>query len=268
MGTPTITQLFDLSGKCAVVTGGGSGIGQAAALRLAEAGALIVVTDLDLQRANQTVDLITASKGIAHAVHADARSLVDAKRVFEHAEKAFKSVDILVNNAGIFPMLPLLNVAEEDWDQVLDVNLKGVFFYSQVAAQAMIKSGCGGKIINMSSMAGLHPHKEGVPYISSKAGVVGLTKALALELGQHQIRVNAIAPGNIMTPGIRALRATRLGGATDDNQSVLKGFSERLPLGRRGEPDDVAMAVLFLASSAADYITGTVMVVDGGYLLT
>lgn len=268
MGNPTIPQMFDLTGKCAVVTGGGAGIGQAIAARLAEANAQVVVTDLDLGKANETVERIKSCGGMALAVRADAQSTVDARKAITRAESTFKSPDILVNNAGIFPMVPLMQTTEKDWDSVLDLNLRGAFFYSQAAAQAMIKAGRGGRIINIASIDAVHPHREMAAYNASKAGVVAITKTLALELAPHGILVNAVAPGNIVTPGVQALRAARLGNAANTNQNIIRGFNERMPLGRTGEPDEVARAVLFLAGEAATYMTGTTLFVDGGYLLS
>lgn len=265
---PGIAQLFNLSGRCAVVTGGGAGIGQAAAQRLAEAGARVVVTDVNMELAAQTVDLIVKAGGRASALRADAQSVADAGAVFQSMARMGAPADILVNNAGIFPMIPLFDIDEPAWDRVLNLNLKSVFFYSQAAAQEMIKAGKGGRIINLASIDALHPNKQLAHYGASKGGVVALTRTLALELAPHKILVNAVAPGNIMTYGVKALRAARLGSAANTNANVIKGFAERMPLGRPGEPDEVARAILFLASPAADYITGSVVTVDGGFLLS
>jgi len=264
----TIAQLFDLTGKGAIVTGGAMGIGQAISCRLAEAGASVMITDIDLEAASQTVEQIKARGGKAQAIRADARSKADARKVVQTTVEAFGRLDILVNNAGIYPMSPVLEASEELWDKVLDTNLKGAFFYSQAAAQEMIKAGHGGKIINIASIDALHPYGATAHYAASKAGVVMLTKALALELGLHEILVNAVAPGGIMTPGtVATRRAISLATGMNDEQ-IIQSFTERLPLRRMGQPDDVAKVVLFLASAAADYMTGSLVLVDGGFLLS
>lgn len=266
--SPGIAELFSLSGKCAVVTGGGAGIGQATAQRLAEAGASVVITDTDMEMAAQTVNSIARAGGRASALRADARSVADAKNVFQSVAEKVSPVDILVNNAGIFPMIPFFDLDEEAWDRAIDLNLKSVFFYSQAAAQHMVAAGKGGRIVNLASIEAMHPNRQMGHYSASKGGVVALTRTLALELAPHSILVNAVAPGNIMTHGVKAVRAARLGSAANANANVIKGFNERMLLGRPGEPDEVARAILFLASPAADYITGSVLTVDGGYLLS
>jgi len=263
----TIAELFDLSGKGAVVTGGAMGIGQAIAFRLAEAGAGVTVADVDLAAAEQTVAQIHAEGRKAQAVKADARSAADARKAVRATAEAFGSIDILVNNAGIYPLVPVMEVTEDLWDMVLDVNLKGMFLYSQAAAAVMIEAGRGGKIVNIASIDGLHPNGEATHYNASKGGVVMLTKALALELAPHNILVNSVAPGGIVTPGSKSSIKTLAARGVD---LVEKGRQnkERTPLGHAGEPDDIAKAVLFLASAAADYVTGSLVLVDGGYLLT
>lgn len=263
----TIGQLFDLSGKGAVVTGGAMGIGQGIALRLAEAGASVMIGDIDMEAADKTVEQIKTAGGKARAMRADVRSAADAKKVARSTVEAFGSLDILVNNAGIYPLLPVMQVGEDLWDKVLDVNLKGTFFYSQAAAEEMIKAGRGGRIVNLASIDGLHPNGRATHYNASKGGVIMLTKALALELAPHMITVNAVAPGSIVTPGTKAASA-EYAARGGDPAELGKNFMGRLPLGRTGKPDDIAKVVLFAVSGAADYMTGNLLVVDGGFLLT
>ncbi|WIG60759.1 MAG: Oxidoreductase, short-chain dehydrogenase/reductase family [Ktedonobacterales bacterium] len=267
--TPSIAQLFDLNGKVAIVTGGALGIGQAIAYRLAEAGAAVLISDINIEAARETVAQIAARGGTAGAIRADTSSASDARAVAEEAVRTFGRLDILVNNAGIFPFAPALDMTEAQWDKVLDVNLKGAFLYAQAAARQMVAGDHGGRIINIASIDGLHPTGNLAHYDSSKGGMVMLTKALALEFGRRGIAVNAIAPGSVNTPGARSAGEAL---ARAENASVEEmsneSFTARIPLGRSGEPDDIARVALFLASAAADYITGDVIVVDGGYLLS
>jgi len=261
--TQSIARLFDLTGKGAVVTGGAMGIGQAIAFRLAEAGASVVVADIDLQAASETAEQINVRGGSAQAIRADLGSLPDAEQTIRTAVGVFGRLDILANNAAIYPLSPVLKVGEELWDRVHNVNLKGVFFCSKAAAQEMVGSGQGGKIINIASVDAFHPTRGTAHYSASKGGVVMLTKALALELAPHNILVNAIAPGPVATPGNKELT-----NMLRTNEKAAKGFISRIPLGRVAEPDEIAKVALFLASTAADYMTGSVVLVDGGYLLS
>ena len=268
VGRQTIAELFDLKGRGAVVTGGAMGIGQAIAFRLAEAGASVMITDIVMETANQTVEQIKATGGKARAIQADVSSAADARKIAQTAVEVLGSLDILINNAGVYPWLPVMEITEEMWDKTHDVNLKGVFFCSQAAAAEMIRAGHGGKIINIASKDGINPGgNAAASYVASKGGVIMLTKALALELAPHSILVNAVAPGGIVTPGgkgvMRDLRAKGV-----DLVEVGKRSKERTPLGHAGEPDDIAKVVLFLASAAADYMTGSLLLVDGGYLLS
>jgi 2-deoxy-D-gluconate 3-dehydrogenase len=258
MTTRSITQLFDLTGKAAIITGGAMGIGRGIALRLAEAGAAVLIADTNLAAAHATVEEIKATGGRAEAIQADASSAADAHKVVERSISSFGRLDILVNNAGIYPFVPALETTEETWDRVLAINLKGVFLYTQIAARQMVKAGQGGRIINIASIDALHPTGNLASYDASKGGVLMLTRAFAQELGRHNITVNAIAPGGIETPGAQA-------SLTSDTD--MGPFIARIPLGRQGTPDDVAKVALFLASGAADYITGDLIVVDGGYLV-
>ncbi len=268
MVTQSITEIYDLKGKAAIVTGGAMGIGEAIASRLAEAGASVMIADISQEVANTAVEKIKSGGGKASAIYADAGSVDDARKVVQATVEAFGRLDILVNNAGIYPFSPALQTNEALWDKVLGINLKGVFFYTQAAAQQMIREGHGGKIVNVASIDGLHPTGNLVHYDASKGGVVMATKALALELGQHKITVNAIAPGGIQTPGGQAQSAAVMSAVTVPIEEITKAFMARIPLGRMGEPDDIAKVALFLASTASDYMTGSLIVVDGGYLLS
>jgi 2-deoxy-D-gluconate 3-dehydrogenase len=269
MAVQTIAQLFDLTGKGAIVTGGAVGIGRAVAFRLAEAGAGVMVADIDLGGASQTVKQIEVKGGKARAMTADVRSTADAKKVAWATVEAFGCLDILVNNAGVYPQSPALDISEQAWDKVLDTNLKGTFFYCQAAAQEMIKAGHGGKIVNLASMDALHPSGALAHYGASKAGVVMLTKALALELAPHMILVNVVAPGTVKTPGTDALSAaTSMATGMSPDEIIKKYLQARVPLRRQADPDDIAKVVLFLVSAAADYMSGSLVLVDGGYLLS
>ncbi len=265
--TASLPQLFDLGGKTAIVTGAGTGIGEGIALRLAEAGAAVVIPDIDFQAACRTSEKIKRAGGKSHAIHADASSLSDAKKVVATALDLFKRLDILVNNAGIYNSVPALEMTEQAWDQLLDVDLKGLFFFSQAAAKAMISAGNGGRIIHIASMAALHPARGMPHYDAAKAGVNILAKSLAIEFAGHNILVNSVIPGTIATPGIVAI-ASAAGKTADQFLFEILGGEQRFPLRRVGTPDDIARTVLFLASGMSDYITGTSIVVDGGFLLS
>jgi len=263
----TIAQLFDLTGKGAIVTGGAMGIGQAIAFRLAEASAGVIVADIDLEAAKSTVGEIKSKGGKALAIRADVRSAADAEKVAQAAVDAFGSLDVLVNNAGVQPSSRFLDISEEAWNSVLDVNLKGVFLYSQTVARMMIKAGRGGKIINIASIAALTPMAVHAPYNVSKSGVAMLTKSMALDLAANKILVNAVAPGGIQTPGSEAAGSIFMEALGVTPEQLMQSFLQRMILGRLGEPDDIAKVVLFLASAAADYMTGQLIIADGGYLL-
>jgi 2-deoxy-D-gluconate 3-dehydrogenase len=264
--TQTIVQLFDLSGKVAVVTGGAMGIGQAIAFRLTEAGAAVMIADIKPDAAEETVGQIRARGGKAQAVPADASSASDARKLVKAATDAFGSLDILVNNAGVYPLMTFMEVKEEMLDRTIDVNLKGMFLCSQAAAEVMIKAGKGGRIVNIASVDSLHPTFGASHYSASKGGVKMLTKAMALELAPHGILVNAIAPGSIKTPGSRSSTGEFIAAGHSLNEVAID--RARYPLKRSGVPDDIAKVALFLVSRAADYICGSLIVADGGFLLT
>jgi 2-deoxy-D-gluconate 3-dehydrogenase len=252
-----LTELIDLSGKTAIVTGGAMGIGRGIATRLHEAGANVVVADIADDEAAELAALLGERLFPAHVDVADAASVEEMVRA---AVERFGGIDLLVNNAGIFPFVPLAQMREADFTRVMDVNLRGVFLCTKAVADRMIEQGRGGRIINITSIDALHPSMVGLAhYDASKHGVWGFTKNVALELAQHGIWVNAIAPGGVLTPGVMA-GAQAQEAATDVTQAI--------PMGRLADPDEIGRVALFLASDLASYMTGSQIVVDGGLLLT
>jgi NAD(P)-dependent dehydrogenase (short-subunit alcohol dehydrogenase family) len=247
-----------LTGKTAIVTGGRRGIGRAIALALAGAGADIVLVDIvaDDGKLESTAAEI---KGLGHqclAVKADISSQDDIEDMTRRALEKFKRIDILVNGAGVWiPGQTLIETPEENWDKVIDTNLKGTYFCCRAVGKAMVKQK-GGNIINLSSQVGLNPGAGAGAYSISKAGIIMLTRQLALELASNNIRVNALAPGIVKTDFNRNIWG---------NPEAEQRLSLGVPLGRLEEPEDVARAALFLASDDASYITGAVIPVDGGW---
>jgi NAD(P)-dependent dehydrogenase (short-subunit alcohol dehydrogenase family) len=253
-----IQELMDFSGKVAIVTGAGKGVGVGIATWLADAGSDVVVTSRTLADLEKVVKDIEATGHKALAIPGDVSRAADVKRVVEAARNHFGKIDILVNNAAIFPSCRFLEITEQQWQQVQDVNVKGMFLYSQAVVREMVKKGNGGKIVNIASIEGEFPLTSGrVHYNASKGAVINFTRGLAKELAENKINVNAIAPGITETPGMEMA----MGGFKSD------AITDRIPLGRLGMPDDIAKAVLFLASDAAVYITGTILFVDGGIML-
>lgn len=245
---------FDLTGKVAVVTGAGRGIGAAIAGAFAEAKADIIVADLNNRSAQQTADRLTGLGRRALAVTADVGVPAQVSQLFNIVRAEFGRLDILVNNAGVWFRKTFLEISDSEWDLVLTTNLKGTFLCTREAARIMMpqKHGC---IINIVSHAGLfYSRGQGAHYAASKAGIIQLTRVLAFELGPFQIRINAIAPG-----GINTAASPDVG-----PEATLNRESASNPLGRRGEPEDIAHAALFLASPMASFITGQTLVVNGG----
>jgi len=243
---------MNLSEKVAIVTGGGRGIGRAIALKLAEEGATVVVTDILEKEAQAVAGEIKAAGGQSLAVMADVSLAADVARLVEETIKACGRVDILVNNAGIARDKLLLRMSEEDWDKVIDVDLKSVFLCTKAVLRPMVKQRRG-RIISLSSIAGITGNKGQANYASAKAGIIGFTRTVAREVGSHGVTANAVAPGFIETD--------MTGQMKEDWRQEIK---RNIPLGRFGTPRDVAGAVAFLASDEAGYITGQVLGVDGG----
>ena len=246
---------FSLAERVAVVTGAGRGIGRGLAAALAAAGASVAVAGRDLATLGELAAQIETDGGTALPVHLDVTDIAGIDAAFDRVRNHFGSVDILVNNAGLGANHPAEDVTEADWDEIMDVNLKGLFFCCRAAGRIMLDQGRG-RIVNLSSQAGVVGIRDHAVYSASKGGVNLLTKVLALEWSSRGINVNAVAPTFIYTPGT----AERL-----DQPDYLAGVLERIPAGKVGTIDDVAGAVIYLASPAADIVTGHVLVVDGGW---
>lgn len=245
---------FDLTGRRALVTGGNTGLGQAIAVALAEAGADIAVAGRS--SAAETGERVKAAGRRFAEVSADFSDPACSERVVEETVSALGGVDILVNNAGIIRRNDALDFTEDDWDSVMTVNIKSLFFLSQAVAKRMVEGG-GGKIINIASMLSFQGGIRVASYTASKSAAAGLTKLLANEWAAKNINVNAIAPGYFATNNTQALRADET-----RNAEILG----RIPAGRWGDPKDLGGAAVFLASSASDYVHGTILPVDGGWL--
>jgi 2-dehydro-3-deoxy-D-gluconate 5-dehydrogenase len=249
------SNVFSLDGKTALVTGANTGIGQGMAVALALAGADIVA--VGRSSPEDTAAAVRAAGRRFHAIEADLSSAGHSTEIVQQAVEHFGAVDILVNNAGIIRRHDALEFTEADWDAVINVNLKTAFFLSQAAARQMLKLGRGGKIINIASMLSFQGGVRVVSYTASKSGLAGVTRILANEWAAKGINVNAIAPGYIATNNTTALR---------NDESRNREILNRIPAGRWGKPADLGGATVFLASSASDYVHGTILPVDGGWL--
>jgi len=263
----SVAELLDLSGKTAIVTGGAVGIGLGISRRLAEAGASVLIADLDGAGARLAAKELSCEGYRVAGTAADVADEFDARDVIDEAVRLFGGVDILVNNAGIYPNFPLATLEPESFDRVVAVNLRGVYLFTRFAAELMKTQGRGGRIINVTSIDALHPSMIGLAaYDATKHGAWGFTKNAAAELAPHGILVNAVAPGGVTTPGTGEMIGEPAGGA--DAEALQAAFLAKIPMRRMGEPDEIGKVVLFLASDMASYMTGSQVVVDGGALLS
>jgi NAD(P)-dependent dehydrogenase (short-subunit alcohol dehydrogenase family) len=248
-----------LKDKVTIVTGAGSGIGQSAALLLAEEGGKVVVVDIDGKGGERTVDLIRGAGGIARYIQTDVSRPADVKSMAEKTLATYSRIDILINVAGIFAEGDVITTTESEWHSILDVNLLGVFLCMKYCIPAMIEAG-GGAIVNIASEAGLVGIANQVAYNVSKSGVVALTRSAAVDFATRGVRVNCICPGRVCTPLVE-----KVINESKDPESTLRMLSEDRPLMQMGKPEDIAAAILFLASDESKYAVGTVLAVDGGY---
>lgn len=243
---------MELEGKVALVTGGAQGIGRAIGLLLAQKGATIVISDINIQKAEETAQEIEALGQKAMAVQVDVANFQEVEKMVDAIVEKFSRIDILVNNAGITRDKLILRMSEEDWDSVIRINLKGTFNCTKAALKYMSRQRSG-KIVNIASVVGMMGNAGQANYSASKAGIIGFTKTIAREFAQRGINVNAIAPGYIQTPMTDVLP-----------EKVKEELKRLIPMERLGQPEDVAQAVLFLVSEASSYITGQVLNVNGG----
>lgn len=250
---------MDLKNKVVIITGARRGMGRSHALTLAKAGAKVVVSDISQEDCQKVVEEIEKKGGEALAVKCDVSKKEEVDEMVKKTVKKFGKVDILINNAGICQFKPFLELTEEEWDRTLDINLKGYFLCAQACAKEMAKQKSG-VIVNIASVA-MGQQGIGFPdithYCASKGGIAGMTEALAVELAPYNIRVNAISPGMIETPMIDSVKA---------DPKTMEAMLDRVPMHRVGKPEEVSKLVLFLASDESSYMTGSIVVIDGGWL--
>ena len=241
-----------LENKIAVITGGSDGLGRAAALRFASEGASVIIWDMNEEKGIQTIAEIEATGGKAIFTKVNTASFAEVEKACQDAVTAFGKIDILINNAGITRDASIKKMTPEMWQQVIDVNLTGVFNCAKCVGSVMVEKGYG-RIVNTSSVVALYGNFGQTNYVATKAGVIGLTKTLAREFGRKGVTVNAVAPGFIATEMVKKMP-----------ENVLKAMEEKVPVGRLGRPDEIAAAYLFLSSDEAAYINGATLSVDGG----
>lgn len=242
----------DLSGQTAIVTGASQGLGRAVSIALGQAGARVACVARNADKLKETVDQITAAGGQAEAFSCDVTDRESVEKVVDHVNDEWGKIDILVNNAGITRDTLLPRMSDDDWDAVINTNLRGLFLFSRAAGRYMMSARYG-RIINMASVSGIIGNPGQTNYSASKAGMIGFTRSLSKELAKRKVTVNAVAPGFIESDMTRAL-----------GDAILGEVKKRIPANRLGQPEDVAASVLFLASPAASYITGQCLIIDGG----
>jgi NAD(P)-dependent dehydrogenase (short-subunit alcohol dehydrogenase family) len=253
-------QLLSLEGKVAMVTGAASGIGRGIAIRLAEMGAFVALLDIDDLKGRESATQIEAHGGEAIFLNCDVRSAAECRRAVETIVQKTRKIDILCNCAGVAIRKDIVELTEDEWDLALDVTLKGIYLLSREVVGHMIRNG-GGSIVNIGSGWSLKGGPRAASYCAAKGGTVNLTRAMAIDHGKNNIRVNCVCPGDVDTPMLRS-ECAQLG---EDREAFMREAANR-PLARIGTPDDVANAVLFLVSPMANWITGAALVVDGGGL--
>jgi NAD(P)-dependent dehydrogenase (short-subunit alcohol dehydrogenase family) len=247
---------FNFNGKVVLVTGGASGLGRSISQAFADAGATLAINyRSSVGPANQLVEEITGRGGQALAIQADVTDQSQVAQMIAQIVETYGQLDVLVNNAGIYPLTPFLEMPAEEWDQVLEANLRSTFLVTQAFARKMAEQGQGGAVVNIASIEGINPAPGHSHYDAAKGGVIMLTKSMAAELGQHGIRVNAVSPGLIWREGL-----------DQDWPDGVARYKEASSLKRLGLPEDIAGACLFLASSSASWITGINLIVDGGVM--
>ena len=248
-----------MEGKVALVTGAGAGIGRSTAILFAQKGARVTVSDIVSEGGEETVRLIREAGGEAIFVQTDASKSADIQSMVQTTVKQFGRLDFAANNAGVNgPITSLIDCTEEDWDKVMGINLKGVWLCMKYEIPEMLKSG-GGAIVNTASMAGLVGFPYQTSYVSSKHGVIGLTRTAALDFGKQGIRVNAVCPGVIHTTMVQSL--------IDNIPEVIDTLNNQAPVGRIGQPEEIAEGIVWLCSDEASFITGHALAVDGGYVI-
>jgi 2-deoxy-D-gluconate 3-dehydrogenase len=262
-----LDELMDFSGRICVVTGAAVGIGEAIARRLHEANAYVVLLDLHHDNVHRLAGELNGGRAdSAEAHHLDVADNAAVNAAMADIFGRHERIDVLVNNAGIFPLIPIAKMSPEDFQRVIDVNLTGVYNCTKAVAVSMVEHRVKGVIVNITSIDALKPSMVGLAhYDASKHGVWGFTKNAALEFAPHGIRINALAPGGIITPGATAGMSGDIG--AEELKQMQEAFLARIPMHRMGEADEIAKAALFLASDMSSYMTGAQIVVDGGAIL-